>query len=168
MRYRILLMMAVLLAALPAPRLALGVTPYDDILVQQALKDLEQENFVEAEEVLTQAWQKGAHTPDKAFLLGRAYRSLFNYPKAREFLEEALRLKPNFPQAQLMLADTLVALDRLKEAEPLLRLLQTTGFEPGQTAFLLGVIKAKEGKYQEALLGKNLIAAGMCIEQLIP
>jgi tetratricopeptide (TPR) repeat protein len=151
MRCRVLLLMVVLLAALLAPRPALGVTPYDDVLVQKARKDLEQENYEEAVEALTQAWQKGARTPEKAFYLGRAYRALLNYPKAREFLSAALSLKPNFPAAQLTLADTLVALDRPHEAEPLLRQLQATGFEAGQTAYLLGVIKAKEGKYAEAL-----------------
>jgi tetratricopeptide (TPR) repeat protein len=151
MRYRGLLLTAVLLGVLLAHHPALAVSPYDDVLVQKALKDLEQENFDEAVEALTQAWQKGTRTPEKAFLLGRAYRSLLNYPKARKYLEEARRLKPNFPQAQLLLADTLVALDRPKEAEPLLKQLLAVGFEPGQTAFLLGMIKAKEGNYQEAL-----------------
>ena len=62
-----------------------------------------------------------------------------------------MRLKPNLPQAQLMLADTLVALDKPKEALPLLQALEPTGYEPGQVAFLTGMAEAKEGRYSQAL-----------------
>jgi len=136
-----------LLAACPA----LAVTPYDDVLVQQAAKNLQQENYDEALAQLTEAWQKGAHTPEKAFLLGQVNRLMLNYPKAKEYLEEALRLKPDFHPAQFMLADTLLALDRPKEALPILQKLEASGFEPGQTAFLLGITATKEGRYSDAL-----------------
>lgn len=126
---------------------AWGVSPYDDILVQKAIKDLSQENYDEAQAELTEAWEKGTHTPEKAFLLGQTYRFLINYPKAREFLQEALRLKPNLPQAQLLLADTLLALDKPSDALPLLQALEPTGFEPGQVAFLWGMAEAKLGRY---------------------
>jgi tetratricopeptide (TPR) repeat protein len=130
---------------------AWGVSPYDDILVQKAIKDLSQENYDEAQADLTEAWEKGTHTPEKAFLLGQTYRFLINYPKAREFLQEALRLKPNLPQAQLMLADTLIALDKPSDALPHLQALEATGFEPGQVAFLRGMAEAKLGRYSAAL-----------------
>ncbi len=65
---------------------------------------------------LTEAWNKGSHTPERAFLLGQTYRQMLNYPKARDYLEEALRLKQNFPPAQLILADPLLALYKPKEA----------------------------------------------------
>ncbi|MFI5355501.1 MAG: tetratricopeptide repeat protein, partial [Desulfobaccales bacterium] len=130
---------------------ALGVSPYDDVLVQKAVQDLAKENYDEALAELTEAWQKGVHSPDKAFLLAQTYRLMLNYPKAKEYLEEALRLKPNLLQAKLMLADTLLALDRPKEAIPLLEALEPTGFEPGQVAFLRGMAEAKEGRYSVAL-----------------
>lgn len=149
-RYRggvILGLVWLLLAAGPA----LAVTPYDDVLVQQAAKNLQQENYDEALAQLTEAWQKGAHTPEKAFLLGQVNRLMLNYPKAKEYLEEVLRLKPDFHPAQFMLADTLLALDRPKEAVPILQKLEASGFEPGQTAFLLGITATKEGRYSDAL-----------------
>jgi tetratricopeptide (TPR) repeat protein len=130
---------------------AWGVSPYDDILVQKASKDLSQENYDEALAELTEAWQKGTHTAEKAYLLGQTYRLLVNYSKARGFLEEALRLKPNMPQAQLMLADTLIALDKPSDALPLLQALEATGYEPGQVAFLRGMAESKEGRYSAAL-----------------
>ena len=100
---------------------------------------------------LSEAWNKGTHTPEKAFLFGKVYRLMLNYTKAKEYLEEALRLKPDFRPAQSLLADTLLALDRPKEARPILQNLQAAGYEPGQTAFLLGVAATKEGQYSEAL-----------------
>jgi tetratricopeptide (TPR) repeat protein len=140
-----------LLCGLLSSRPGLAVTPYDDVMVQQAVQNIQQENYDEAVALLTEAWKKGARTPEKAFLLGQTYRLMLNYPKAREFLEEALRLKPNFPQAQLMLADTLLALDKSQEAVPILQKLEATGYEPGQMAFLLGMALVKAGKYSEAL-----------------
>jgi tetratricopeptide (TPR) repeat protein len=141
----------VFLCALVFSRPGLGTTPYDDVMVQQAAQNLQQENYDEALALLTQAWEKGTRTPEKAFLLGQTYRLMLNYPKAREFLQEALRLKPNLPQAQLMLADTFLALDKPKEALPILQSLEAAGYEPGQTAYLQGMVLVKEGKYSEAL-----------------
>jgi tetratricopeptide (TPR) repeat protein len=146
-----LIVAMVLLGGRVVCRPGLGITPYDDVMVQQAVQQIQQENYDEAIALLTQAWEKGTHTPEKAFLLGQTYRLMLNYPKAREYLEEALRLKPNFPQAQLMLADTLLAIDKPKEALPVLQKLEASGYEPGQTAYLLGMALVKEGKYSEAL-----------------
>ena len=130
---------------------SLAITPYDDVLVQQAVKNMEQENYDEALAQLTEAWAKGTHTPEKAFLFGQVYRLMLNYTKAKEYLQEALRLKPDFRPAQLMLADTLLAMDQPKEARLILQPLLASGYEPGQTAFLMGVTATKEGQYSEAL-----------------
>jgi tetratricopeptide (TPR) repeat protein len=130
---------------------SLAITPYDDVLVQRAAKNVEQENYDEALVELTEAWTKGAHTPEKAFLFGKVYRLMLNYAKAKDYLQEALRLKPDFRPAQLMLADTFLALGQAKEAKPILQNLQAAGYEPGQTAFLMGVAATKEGQYSEAL-----------------
>jgi tetratricopeptide (TPR) repeat protein len=129
----------------------LAVTPYDDVLVQQATQNIKQENYDEALAQLTEAWKKGTHTPEKAFLLGQVSRLMLNYSKAKGYLEEALRLKPDFHPAQLMLADTLIALDQPKDASPILEKLKASGYEPGQTAFLQGVVATKEGNYSQAL-----------------
>jgi tetratricopeptide (TPR) repeat protein len=139
--------LVLLVGALPSR----AVTPYDDVLVQQAIQNLKEENYEEALAQLTEAWNKGTHTPEKAFLLGQVSRLMLNYSKAKGHLEEALRLKPDFHPAQLMLADTLLALDQPKEATPILKKLEASGYEPGQTAFLNGVAATKEGQYSQAL-----------------
>jgi tetratricopeptide (TPR) repeat protein len=136
-----------LLGVLPG----LAITPYDDVMVQQAVQNMKQENYDEALAQLTEAWNKGTHTPEKAFLFGQVYRLMLNYSKAKDYLQEALKLKPDFHPAQLMLADTLLALDQPKKAKPILQKLEASGYEPGQTAYLLGVMATKEGQYQEAL-----------------
>jgi tetratricopeptide (TPR) repeat protein len=133
------------------PQASLAITPYDDVLVQQAVKNIEQENYDEALAQMNESWAKGTHTAEKAFLFGQIYRLMLNYSKAKDYLQEALRLKPDYHPAQLMLADTLLALDQPKEAEPVLQPLLASGYEPGQTAFLMGVAATKEGKYSEAL-----------------
>ncbi len=130
---------------------SLAATPDDEALVQKAEQNLQEENYEEALAQLTEAWEKGGHTPKKALLLGQVNRLMLNYPKAKGYLEEALRLKPDLHPAQLMLADTLIALDQPKDAVPILQKLEAAGFEPGQTAFLLGVTATKEGKYSEAI-----------------
>ncbi|MCX5889478.1 MAG: tetratricopeptide repeat protein [Deltaproteobacteria bacterium] len=146
-----MILVLALLGAVLLSTPAQAISPYDDVLVQKAAKDLQQENYDEALAGLTEAWQKGTHTPEKAFLLAQTYRQMLNYPKAKEYLEETLRLNPNLSPAQLMLADTLLALDRPKEALPILQSLEASGFEPGQVAFLRGMIETKEGRYNEAL-----------------
>ena len=122
MAWRILLIlgwMVLMLGLGSQPSLA--ITPYDDVLVQQAAKEIQQENYDEALAHLSEAWQKGTHTPEKALLFGQVYRQMLDYPKAKEYLQEALRLKADFRPAQLMLADTLLALNQPKEARPILQ-----------------------------------------------
>ena len=154
MAWRTLLILgwSVLVLAL-GPQASLAVTPYDDVMVRQAAKDIEQENYDEALAQLTEAWAKGAHTPEKAFMFGQVYRLsvMLNYAKAKEYLQEAVRLKPDFRPAQLMLADTLLAMDQPKEAKPILQSLLAAGYEPAQTAYLLGLTATKDGQYSQAL-----------------
>jgi tetratricopeptide (TPR) repeat protein len=148
---KLLLLWIVLFVGVLAGGPALGITPYDDVLVGQALKNLQQENYEEALVQLTEAWQKGVHTPEKAFYMGVVYRRLLNYPKAQQFLEEALRLRPNYLEARSLLADTLLALERLDQALPHLKELERAGYQPAQTAMLLGVVATKQKRYQEAV-----------------
>lgn len=142
---------AVVLSIILASGPTLALNPQDDVLLKQAVGNLEQENYEEALEELTQTWQKGPQTPEKAFYLGLAYRRMLNYPKAREFLEQALKLKPKFPEAESLLADTLMALDKPELAIPYLKDLESIGYQPGPTALLLGTAAFKQKRNSEAL-----------------
>ncbi len=123
----------------------------DQVLVQQALKNLAEENFEEALEELQQAWRAGPRTAEKAFLLGRVYRGLLRYPEAQQYLEEAVSRRPDYHEARFLLADTLMALDKPDEAQPHLLQLQEAGFQPAQTAFLLGTAALKKKNYEPAV-----------------
>jgi len=133
------------------PAEALAGPPANAALVEQARQQLDGENYEEALELLTRAWREGVRTPEAALLLGRTYRSLLNYQEAGGYLEEAVRLKPGFREAQFLLADTLIGLDQPAQARPLLLELEAAGFNPGQTAFSLGLAYYKEKNFSQAV-----------------
>jgi tetratricopeptide (TPR) repeat protein len=149
-------MMAVIFLALltvwglAAPLHALAVPAADKGEVAQARQELGRQNYEEALGLLTKAWGEGVRTPEAAFLLGRTYRSLLKYQDARWYLEEAVRLKPGYREAQLLLADTLVGLDQPAQAIPILKELEAAGYKSGHTAFILGVAYFKEKNYSLA------------------
>jgi tetratricopeptide (TPR) repeat protein len=140
-----------LLAFILIPGAARGVTPYDDVLVQQAKQQLEKENYDEALEALNEAWQKGKHTPEKAYLLGKVHRLRLEYRKAKEYLEEAVRLKPDYLEARLLLADTLMGLEQWGPAREQLKQLEAAGYQPGQVALLQGQIASRQGEHEKAV-----------------
>lgn len=127
-----------------------GITADDQTLVREAVKQIDRENYDEALEALNQAWQKG-RTPEKAYLLGKVYRLRLEYQKAREYLEEAVRLKPNYPAARLLLAETLMGLEQWDLAQEQLKQLEAAGYEPGRTALLLGQLAARRGEQSQAV-----------------
>jgi tetratricopeptide (TPR) repeat protein len=136
---------------LAAPLAVSAAPPANEALVAQARQELSRENYEEALALLTRGWREGVKTPEAAFLLGRTYRYLLNYQEARWYLEEAVRLKPGYREAQLLLADTLVGLDQPARAIPILKELEAAGFEPGHTAFILGLAYYKEKNYSQAV-----------------
>jgi TolA-binding protein len=135
---------------LAAPLDALAVAAADQGVVAQAQQELSRQNYEEALGLLTKAWREGVRTPEAAFLLGRTYRAMLKYRDARWYLEEAVRLKPGYREAQLLLADTLVGLDQPAQAIPILKELEAAGYEPGHTAFILGLAYYKEKNYSQA------------------
>jgi Flp pilus assembly protein TadD len=136
--------------SLVCPGVSFSDTRPDHLLMQQVINQVNQENYEEALALLNQAWQKGPRTPEKAFLLGKVNRRLLKYSEAQRYLEEAVRLKPGFAEAQLLLADTLIALDKPGQAEPHLRAVQAAGIEPGQTAYLQGMAAFKQKQFSQA------------------
>ena len=133
----------------PSPVLAFP--PVNESRVEQARQELGQENYEEALDLLTRAWQEGVRTPEAVFLLGRTYRYLLKYQEALQYLEEAVRLKPGYREAQLLLSDTLIGLDQPSRARPILLELEAAGFEPGHTSLLLGLAYYKEKNYAQAV-----------------
>lgn len=146
------LFLAVLLGCgLAAPGGALAAPAAREAVVEQARQELGRENYEEALELLTRAWGDGVRTPEAAFLLGQTHRSMLNYKEARWYLQEALRLKPGYREAQLLLADTLVGLDQSAEALPILRELEAAGYEPAHTAYIMGQAQYKNKEFSQAV-----------------
>jgi len=136
---------------LAAPLTASALAPDNGALVAQARQELGRENYEEALDMLTRAWQEGVRTPEAAFLLGRTYRSMLNYQEAKWYLQEAVRLKSDYREAQLLLADTLVGLDQAAQALPILMELEAAGYEPGHTSYIMGLAYYKEKNYPQAV-----------------
>src|SRR5438045_6473248 len=58
-----------------------------------------------------------AADPVKLFNRGQDAHAKKDYEQAVEFYDEALKLRPEFPEAEFQKAGALIALDRLPEAE---------------------------------------------------
>lgn len=140
-----LLCAAPLLAAAPP-----SATTSDRQALQEVMKNLSQENYEEALEQLRRLWERGPKTAEKAYLMGQVNRRLLRYPEARANLEEAIRLQPKYFEAQLLLADTLIALDQTEQAEPHLKALEAASYQTGQTNFLLGMAAFKQKRFDQA------------------
>ena len=136
---------------LAAPLAASARPAATEAVVEQARQELGRENYEESLDLLTRAWGEGDRTPETAFLLGRTYRSMLNYQEARWYLQEAVRLKPGYREAQLLLADTLVGLDQPGQAIPILKELEAAGYEPGHINYILGLAYYKEKNYSQAV-----------------
>ena len=147
----VLMLVLILQGSLLGPAVAWAAPVEDQVLMQKVIQNVSQENYEEALRDLNISWQQGPKTAEKAYLFGMVYRHMMRYKEAREYLEQALRLRPAFPEAQLMLADTLIALNQVEEAEPLLQQLEASGYEPGQVAFLRGVTAYKKKQFSQAV-----------------
>ncbi len=121
-----------------------------DPLVAQGIKDFQAENYDEALVAFTQAWQAGPRTAEKAYYLGVVASRLGRYQEARGHLEEAVRLRPDYPEARLALADQLINLDEPAAAQEHLEYLEARGYQPAHTAFLQGQVAFKQKNYAAA------------------
>ncbi len=149
--YRHLLLLAILFNGLVIAAPTYALSPYDDVLVAQGLRNLQAENFDEALANFKTAWEKGAKTPEKAYYLGIVSYRLANYPQALTFMERALYLDPKFNEARLQLAAIYLALDKPNEALPYLQELEAAGYKPSLTAMYLGQAAAKQNQYSTAV-----------------
>jgi len=156
-----------LLAVLLTPALGVAAPPPGGgpHLLAAAEAEVARENFEEARELLLTAWEEGPRTAPLALALGQVHRRLLRYPEALKYLEEARRLDPAHPEAHLLLADTLIALDRPGEAAPLLAGLRAAGYRPGLTRYLLGLAALKEKRYPEAAAHFRLAQADPSLTQ---
>lgn len=130
---------------------ALAQSQFDDVLVARGIRELQRENYDEALALFRTAWEKGRRTPEKAYYLGITHFRLAAYSEALFFLNQALRLEPQFHAAKLQAAAIHLALDQPDAALPLLEELAAAAYQPAQTAMLLGQVALKQRRYADAV-----------------
>lgn len=126
-------------------------SPGNDAMLEQGVKNFQQENYDEALAELTQAWDRGPKTPIKAFYLGMINYRMGNYGAAENFLKKAVSLKKDFHEAKFQLASLLIGLEKADQAMPYLEELANAGFQPAPTAMLLGQATTKQKQYAKAV-----------------
>ncbi len=110
-----------------------------------------EENFEEAIEILSEVRRQQPSSSEAAFFLGMAYKQAMDYSGAEGNLRDAVTLTPKIKEALLELADVLYQKGDLNEARKWLSVAEEEGFFPARTAFLKGMILAKENKNMEAV-----------------
>ena len=119
--------------------------------IQEGIGQYQQENYEEAIDILTRVRRQEPTSTEAAFFLGMAYKQTLDFPRAATQFQDAVTLTPPIKEALVELIDTLYQLDRLAEAKKWLATAEKVGVAPPRTAFLKGLICAKENNNQEAI-----------------
>ncbi len=119
--------------------------------LQRGINEYRSENYEEAFEYLYKARQDNRSSPVVAFYLGLVYKQTGDYPKASEYFEEALRLKPPVVEAYGELIEMLYSLDRTKDALHWISKAEQQGIEPGKIGFLKGLVYNKINEPDKAI-----------------
>lgn len=129
------------LASAQSPSLMKGVDFY------------KQESFGEAVKALEAARNEDPQSSTAAFFLGLAYKQLMDYRKAVVHLRDAVTLTPRIKEALVELIEVLYQLyegGNVEEAKKWIEVAEKEDIYPAKSAFLKGLILAKEGQYQAA------------------
>ncbi len=134
-------------------------------LLDDGIKQYQEENYEEAIEVLEKLQTKGPQSSLAAYFLGMAYKQTQDYVKAAANLEVALTLPPAVKEALVEQVNILFQLDRLAEAKKWIAVAKKENIAPANISFLEGMILARERKYSAAIdsferaktLDKNLV-----------
>ncbi len=120
-------------------------------MLQEGIRQYQQENYEEAIVILTKVRAQEPSSSQAAFFLGMAYKQTMDYPKAAVHLQDAVSLKPGVREALVELTDTFYQLGKLEEAKKCVALAEQEGIAPARTAFLKGLILAREDRNPEAI-----------------
>jgi len=140
----IILLFAITLFA-PA---AFGQTPGS---LQEGIRQYQADNYEEAVEIFKKARKEAPQSTEAAFWLGMAYKAQSDFTGALPHLEAAVTLRPPVKEAVVELIDILYRLGKLGEANRWLAVAERDAIYPAKTAFLRGLVRAKEGKYPESI-----------------
>ncbi|PKN20252.1 MAG: hypothetical protein CVU71_00185 [Deltaproteobacteria bacterium HGW-Deltaproteobacteria-6] len=120
-------------------------------LLEEGIKQYQEENLEEAIETLTKARAADAGSSMAAFVLGMAYKRTNDLPNAEKHLRDAVTLTPKIKEAYVELIDVLYQLNKLAEARQYLAIAEGETIIPAKIAFLKGLILLKENKNNDAV-----------------
>ena len=121
-------------------------------VLEEGIKQYQEENFEEAIETLTKARQADATSSMAAFVLGMAYKRTNALSDAEKHLRDAISLTPKIKEAYVELIDVLYQLNKLEEAKRYLSTAESEHIVPAKIAFLKGLILLKENKTANAVV----------------
>ncbi len=124
---------------------------YGADLLELGVKELKEENYEEAVEILRSVREKDPKLTIAAFYLGIAYKQIGEYKLAVENLRDALRYEPKILDAFPVLIELLLSLEEVKEAKLWIEEAERARVFPAQIAFLKGIALSKEGKNRQAI-----------------
>jgi len=119
--------------------------------LQEGIRQYQTDNYEEAVELFKKARGEAPQSTEAAFWLGMAYKSQSVYQDALPHLMDAVTLKPPVKEAVVELIDILYRLDKLGEANKWLAVAERDEIYPAKTAFLRGLVQAKQEKYPESI-----------------
>ena len=120
-------------------------------MLMQGVNDFRLGNYEEAFDELTKARAQDPQSSVAAYYLGVTLKKMQQFHNAIPHLMAAVTLQPPAKQAYLELADAYYVTDQLDPALRALDLAQKENIDPGQAAFLRGLVLVKKRAYAPAL-----------------
>jgi tetratricopeptide (TPR) repeat protein len=124
--------------------------------LEQGIKDFNSENFEEALDNLIKAREKDPQSFTAAFYLGMTHKQLENFNEAKKHLEYVMKNNPQLKgtlaeQGILVFIEVLFRLNELDGALEYIGMAEKEKIDPAQTAFLKGLVFAKQGNNTDAI-----------------
>jgi tetratricopeptide (TPR) repeat protein len=119
--------------------------------LQAVIQKYRADDYEEALETFKKVREENPASSEAAFWLGLTYKQMNLTPEAIPHLEAASTMKPSVKEAVIELIDALYQTGRLGEAGKWLTVAEENNIYPAKTAFLRGMILARQGKHGEAI-----------------
>ena len=122
-----------------------------DQLFQEGVRHYDAENYEEAIEIFQRLQAAGSRSPQLPFFLGMSYKQTGDFERALQPLLESAAMSPPVKEAAVELAEVYYRLDHLEESKKWLALSEADETFPAKTAYIRGIILAREGKSADAI-----------------
>ena len=119
--------------------------------LQAGIEQYRADDYEEALETFKKFRADNPSSSEAAFWLGLTYKQMNLTAEALQHLEAASTMKPSVKEAVIELIDALYQTGRIAEARKWIVVAEENSIYPAKTAFLKGMILAREGKHGEAI-----------------